>query len=90
MTRRFNIILLFKVDMLSDTLKNILFFFGTAGFFVPAILLLLVALYYYRSKSAANRDLVDSLTQQLVLEAEDKQFLLARLTAVSKPQQVAV
>ncbi len=77
--------------MLSDTLKNILFFFGTAGFFVPAILLLLVALYYYRSKAAAHRAVVDSLTQQLVLEAEDKQFLLARLTAVvGKPQQAAV
>lgn len=79
-----------KVDMLSETLKDILFFFGTAGFFVPAILLLLVALYYYRSKAEARRAVVESLTQQLVLEAEDKQFLLTRLSAVNKQQPAVV
>lgn len=73
--------------MLSDSWKEILFFFGTAGFFVPAILLLLVALYYYRSKATAHRAVVESLTQQLVLEAEDKQFLLARLSSAGKQQQ---
>lgn len=68
--------------MLSEVVKNILSFFGTAGFFVPAFLLLLVALYYYRSKAAAHRAVVESLTQQLVLEAEDKQFLISRLNSV--------
>ncbi|XP_046635866.1 transmembrane channel-like protein 7 isoform X2 [Daphnia pulicaria] len=75
-----------EVETLSDTLKNILFFFGSAGFFVPAILILLVALYYYRSKAVANRAVVESLTSQLILEAEDKQFLITRLTAVGKQQ----
>jgi hypothetical protein len=74
------------VETLSDTLKNILFFFGSAGFFVPAILILLVALYYYRSKAVANRAVVESLTSQLILEAEDKQFFITRLTAVGKQQ----
>ncbi|XP_032777252.2 transmembrane channel-like protein 7 isoform X2 [Daphnia magna] len=73
-----------EVDALSDTLKKILFFFGSAGFFVPAILILLVALYYYRSKAVAHRAVVESLTSQLVLEAEDKHFLIARLSAVGK------
>lgn len=76
--------------MLSEVMKNILSFFGTAGFFVPAVLLLLVALYYYRSKAAAHRAVVESLTQQLVLEAEDKQFLLSRLNNVNKQVQIAV
>jgi hypothetical protein len=74
------------VETLSDTLKNFLFFFGSAGFFVPAILILLVALYYYRSKAVANRAVVESLTSQLILEAEDKQFFITRLTAVGKQQ----
>lgn len=74
------------METLSDTLKNILFFFGSAGFFVPAILILLVALYYYRSKAVANRAVVESLTSQLILEAEDKQFFITRLTAVGKQQ----
>lgn len=74
------------METLSDTFKNILFFFGSAGFFVPAILILLVALYYYRSKAVANRAVVESLTSQLILEAEDKQFLITRLTAVGKQQ----
>jgi hypothetical protein len=74
------------VETLSDTLKNIPFFFGSAGFFVPAILILLVALYYYRSKAVANRAVVESLTSQLILEAEDKQFFITRLTAVGKQQ----
>lgn len=76
--------------MLPVTLKDFIFFFGTAGFFVPAILMLLVALYYFRSKAKAHRAVVQSLTQQLVLEAEDKQFLLARLTTVSKESRAVV
>jgi hypothetical protein len=74
------------VETLSDTLKNILFFFGSAGFFVHDIFILLVALYYYHSKAVANRAVVESLTSQLILEAEDKQFLITRLTAVGKQQ----
>lgn len=67
--------------MQPGTIREILFFFGTAGFFVPAILLLLVALYYYRSKAAAQRAICESLTKQLIMETEDKQFLLSRLAA---------
>jgi len=64
-------------------------FFGNAGFLVFLIIVLIVALYYYRSKASAHRAMTQSLTQQLILEAEDKQFLLSRLTAHSKPQSVA-
>lgn len=64
-----------------ETIREVLFFFGTAGFFVPAIIVLIVALYYYRSKASAHRAMAESLTQQLILEAEDKQFLIARLSS---------
>lgn len=76
-----------EVALLPETIRNILSFFGTAGFFVPAILFLLVALYYFRSKSAAQRAISESLTQQLVLEAEDKAFLLSRLAAATLVQR---
>lgn len=75
-----------QINLMPETLREVLSFFGTAGFFVPAILVLIVALYYYRSKASAHRAMAESLTQQLILEAEDKQFLLSRLTAHAKPQ----
>lgn len=68
--------------------KTVLSFFGTAGFFVPAILILFVAIYYFRSKSLAHRAMVESLTKQLILEAEDKQFLLNQLSKSQLPQAV--
>ena len=71
-----------------DSIREVLFFFGTAGFFVPAIIVLIVALYYYRSKASAHRAMAESLTQQLILEAEDKQFLLTQLYKSQPPQAV--
>lgn len=68
--------------------RTILSFFGTAGFFVPAILILLVAIYYFRAKASAQRAMVESLTKQLILEAEDKQFLLSQLSKSQRPQAV--
>ena len=75
-----------QVNHMPETLREILVFFGNAGFLVFLIIVLIVALYYYRSKASAHRAMTQSLTQQLILEAEDKQFLLSRLTAHSKPQ----
>ena len=67
---------------------EILKFFGTAGFFVPLILVLIVVLYYYRTKASAQRKLTDALNQQLILEGQDKQFLLNRLASLSKQQSL--
>ncbi len=67
----------------NGTFRKILSFFGSAGFYVPAILLLLAALYYFRSKSVAQEAISESLAQQLILESEDKEFLLSRLAIVA-------
>lgn len=76
------------MDRLPGFFRTVLSFFGTAGFFVPAILVLLVAIYFFRSKALAQRAMVESLTKQLILEAEDKQFLLTQLSKSQRPQPV--
>lgn len=53
---------------------------------MPAIILLVIGLYYYRSKAAAQRAVSESLTKQLVMETEDKQFLMSRLAAAALVQ----
>jgi len=67
--------------------KSILFFFGTAGFAIPVFIVLVLCLYYYYAVSAANKQMVMVLKNQLVLEGHDKQFLLNRLSAFIKQQQ---
>ncbi|KAJ6628029.1 Transmembrane channel-like protein 7 [Pseudolycoriella hygida] len=67
--------------------RNIIFFFGTAGFAIPCFVVLTLLLYYYYAVSAANKHMVEVLKNQLVLEGHDKQFLLNRLSAFLKQQQ---
>lgn len=67
--------------------QSTLFFFGTAGFGVPAFVILALLLYYYYTVSIANKHIVTVLKNQLVLEGHDKQFLLNRLSAFIKQQQ---
>jgi hypothetical protein len=74
-------------DQLPLWIKSILFFFGTAGFAVPAFVVLVLCLYYYYALSAANKQMTVVLKNQLVLEGHDKQFLLNRLSAFIKQQQ---
>ena len=76
-----------QIDLLPWLLKELLSFFGTATFYVPAIVFLFVATYYYRAVASARRDLIQSLKQQLILEGQDKQFLLSRLVVKMKQQQ---
>uniref|UniRef100_A0A1L8DET4 Putative transmembrane channel-like protein 7 n=2 Tax=Nyssomyia neivai TaxID=330878 RepID=A0A1L8DET4_9DIPT len=68
-------------------LQNVIFFFGTAAFAVPAFIILILLLYYYYAVSAANKHMVCVLKNQLVLEGRDKQFLLNRLSSFIKQQQ---
>jgi ABC-type dipeptide/oligopeptide/nickel transport system permease component len=74
-------------EQLPGWIKSILFFFGTAGFSVPVFILLVLCLYYFYAVSAANKQMVMVLKNQLVLEGHDKQFLLNRLSAIIKQQQ---
>ena len=74
-------------DQLPVWIKSILFFFGTAGFAIPVFIVLVLCLYYYYAVSAANKQMVMVLKNQLVLEGHDKQFLLNRLSAFIKQQQ---
>uniref|UniRef100_A0A7G3B413 Putative transmembrane channel-like protein 7 n=1 Tax=Lutzomyia longipalpis TaxID=7200 RepID=A0A7G3B413_LUTLO len=67
--------------------QNVIFFFGTAAFAVPAFIILILLLYYYYAVSAANKHMVMVLKNQLVLEGRDKQFLLNRLSSFIKQQQ---
>lgn len=72
---------------LPDLAQNVIFFFGTAGFAVPAFVVLTLFLYYYYAVSAANKHMVEVLKNQLVLEGHDKQFLLNRLSSFLKQHQ---
>lgn len=67
--------------------QSALSFLTTAGFGVPAFLILTLMLYYYYAVSMANKNMVNVLKNQLVLEGHDKQFLLNRLSAFIKQQQ---
>jgi len=73
-----------------EFLRQSLSFFCTPGFLVPAIVVLLIGLFYYRSKATSHRVMTNSFKQQLALEGQDKQYLLARLVSVSKRQQSAL
>lgn len=72
---------------LPEFYRNLIFFFGTAGFAVPCFVLLTLLLYYYYAVSSANKHMVEVLKNQLVLEGHDKQFLLNRLSSFLKQQQ---
>ncbi|KAJ9595243.1 hypothetical protein L9F63_013453 [Diploptera punctata] len=74
-------------EELPEWIKTVLFFFGTAGFAVPAFIVLVLCLYYFYAVSTANKQMVAVLKNQLVLEGHDKQFLLNRLSAFIKQQQ---
>ena len=74
-------------EQLPVWIKSILFFFGTAGFAIPVFIVLVLCLYYFYAVSAANKQMVMVLKNQLVLEGHDKQFLLNRLSAFIKQQQ---
>jgi len=63
---------------------ELLNFLGSAGFLVPFIMVLLGLLYYYWAKSNAQRDLAAALREQLVLEGQDKQFLISQLVVPPK------
>ncbi|XP_055839500.1 transmembrane channel-like protein 7 isoform X1 [Episyrphus balteatus] len=69
------------------TVKNLIFFLGTAGFAIPCFIVLVLFLYYYHALSKANKHMVEVLRNQLVLEGHDKQFLLNRLSSFVKLQQ---
>ncbi|KDR10638.1 Transmembrane channel-like protein 7, partial [Zootermopsis nevadensis] len=71
-------------DELPLWIKSILFFFGTAGFAVPAFIVLVLCLYYYYALSAANKQMMMVLKNQLVLEGHDKQL---KISAFIKQQQ---
>lgn len=68
-------------------IQNTLALAGTAYFAVPTIIILALLLYYYHAVANANKDMVNVLKNQLVLEGHDKQFLLDRLSAFIKQQQ---
>jgi len=74
-------------EQLPVWIQSILFFFGTAGFAIPLFIILVLCLYYFSAVSAANKQMVMVLKNQLVLEGHDKQFLLNRLSAFIKQQQ---
>ncbi|XP_065335621.1 transmembrane channel-like protein 7 [Cloeon dipterum] len=62
-------------------------FLSTAGFTLPMIVLLLLALYYFNSVTAARRQMALVLRRQLLLEGQDKQFLLDQLNVIIEEQK---
>ncbi|XP_029849723.2 transmembrane channel-like protein 7 isoform X2 [Ixodes scapularis] len=69
-------------------LVDIVNFFTSVAFAVPAVVVLAITVYYYWSVSAAHVHMEKALKDKLVLEGKDKQFLLARITEVARQQTV--
>ncbi|CAN8007697.1 unnamed protein product [Ixodes pacificus] len=67
-------------------LVDIVNFFTSVAFAVPAVVILAITVYYYWSVSAAHVHMEKALKDKLVLEGKDKQFLLARITEVARQQ----
>ncbi|XP_004534778.1 transmembrane channel-like protein 7 isoform X2 [Ceratitis capitata] len=67
--------------------KNFVFFFGTPGFVIPCFFVLTLLLYYFYAVSDANKNMVEVLKNQLVLEGHDKKFLLTRLLLTHQDTQ---
>lgn len=67
-------------------LVDIVNFFTSVAFAVPAVVVLAITVYYYWSVSAAHVHMEKALKDKLVLEGKDKQFLLARITEVARQQ----
>lgn len=60
---------------------------ASATFAIPAFVILLLTIYYFHIISNANKQMVEVLKKQLILEGHDKQFLLNRLSAFIKQHQ---
>nr|XP_014090349.2 transmembrane channel-like protein 7 isoform X1 [Bactrocera oleae] len=67
--------------------KDFVFFFGTPGFVIPCFFILILLLYYFYAVSDANKNMVEVLKNQLVLEGHDKKFLLTRLLLTHQDTQ---
>ncbi|XP_041363437.1 transmembrane channel-like protein 7 isoform X2 [Gigantopelta aegis] len=76
-------------DIVSNTVstwpavaRDIFFFLGTVGFFIPAIILLLLCIYYFWAAGQGYKKMEEILKEQLRLEGKDRQFLLMRVNDV--------
>lgn len=70
-----------------EKLKDVIIFFSTISFTIPAFVALLLVVGYYNIVYSINKHMVLVLKKQLVLEGHDKQFLLDRLSSFIKQQQ---
>ncbi|XP_060592582.1 transmembrane channel-like protein 7 [Ruditapes philippinarum] len=62
-----------------DKAKDVFFFMGTGGFMAILALCLCLLMYYFWMVGQANYKLSKSLREQLKIEGQDKQFLVARV-----------
>ncbi|XP_066148393.1 transmembrane channel-like protein 7 [Euwallacea fornicatus] len=72
-----------------QVVQNIAAFLTTPGFAIPVFLTLVMLLYYYTAVNSANRHMVKVLKSQLVLEGQDKKFLIDRLLMFIKQEKRA-
>ncbi|XP_009859564.2 transmembrane channel-like protein 7 isoform X3 [Ciona intestinalis] len=70
-------------------LQSILWFVGSPGFAIIIGVLLCLALYYFVALRTAHKKMISLLRDQLTLEGKDKQFLLSRVTKLTKELQDA-
>ncbi|XP_005112282.2 transmembrane channel-like protein 7 [Aplysia californica] len=77
-----------QVNSWPSTPRNIVKYFGTVAFFLPAFLVLLLSIYYYWATSQGYKKMEKLLKLQLKSEAYDKQYLLARVDEVIKKGQL--
>ncbi|XP_045213261.2 transmembrane channel-like protein 7 isoform X2 [Mercenaria mercenaria] len=66
------------VDSFAEA-KEVFFFMGTGGFMAIVALCLCLLMYYFWMVGQANHNLSKSLREQLKIEGQDKQFLVARV-----------
>lgn len=65
-----------------EVIRDIALFIGTIGFLLPVVIILLLFIYLFWLISEGYKKREQLLSNQLKLEAKDKQFLLARVNEV--------
>ncbi|XP_071813867.1 transmembrane channel-like protein 5 [Apostichopus japonicus] len=75
-------VLLDQVQGWNDIITTIFSILTSPGFILAVIIVLILAIYYFRTVTKGRRKIIKRLKQQIILEGQDKRFLLKRLRAV--------
>lgn len=82
-TTMFSIITI-GIARLPTVFRNMFFFLGSSPMAIMISILLLIIIFYYRAMNSTHAEMIKVLREQLVMEGQDKQFLLKRAIKLSE------